>query len=225
MDNIDVAASPKVHGHALTHTNEKEKFELLTWHGLDEQSLAIFSWRKVVSWIVIAEQFKLGKAIPRDFCTHSSRLETDCRHFSTWSVLEIPGMNECSGSSFLPQGYHLNSLCNSSLIWEEVTLLCHRSHCLWALGRPCPWHIHPGAWDKLSIFYCRKQEKLLVSFHKLQWNNTSKETNYEMDLLLFVLQLSLRPKWTSCSLSLIKVARDGGTWGCIDPVLWRCTAI
>ena len=100
MDNFDVAAPPKVHGHASTYTNEKGNFELLRWHGLDEESLAIFSWGKAVGWNVTAEQLKLGKAIPRDFYTRNSRLQTDCRRCGTWSVLELPGMNNGVTLSF-----------------------------------------------------------------------------------------------------------------------------
>lgn len=187
-DNIDVAASPKVYGHASTYTNGRGNFELLGWHGLDEQSLAI-SWGKVMGWNITAEQLKISKAIPRDFYTHNSRLETDCRHCGTWSVLEMPGMNEWSGSFFLPQGYHPNSPYNSSPRWEELTLLywCHFINCS---------EIIPG-----------KKETM-------RWTH-----------LLYLFLLALRPKLTSCSLSLIKVARDGGTQGYTEPDLQRCPAI
>lgn len=48
---------------------------------------------------VIAEQMNLGEADARDFCIYNSTLETACGHPSSWSVLEILGMNEWSGSS------------------------------------------------------------------------------------------------------------------------------
>lgn len=36
MDNTEVAAPAKAHGHGLTYDNEKKNFELLKRHGLDE---------------------------------------------------------------------------------------------------------------------------------------------------------------------------------------------
>lgn len=47
---------------------------------------------------VIAEQMNLGKADARYFCIYYSTLETASGHPSNWSVLEIPDMNEWSGS-------------------------------------------------------------------------------------------------------------------------------
>lgn len=61
------------------NTNEKEIFELLRCHGLDEQSLSIFSQRKVVAWNITKEQLEVGKAIPRDFYIHHLKLEADHR--------------------------------------------------------------------------------------------------------------------------------------------------
>lgn len=49
---------------------------------------------QVVGWNVTAEPLMVGKAISKDFCTRNSGLETDCRHCSTWSLLEMPGMNQ-----------------------------------------------------------------------------------------------------------------------------------
>lgn len=36
MDNTDVVALPKAHGHSLTYSNENKNFELLKRHALDE---------------------------------------------------------------------------------------------------------------------------------------------------------------------------------------------
>lgn len=48
----------------------------------------------MVGWNVIAEPMNLGEAGTRDFCIYNSTLETDCGHPSSWSVLEIPDMND-----------------------------------------------------------------------------------------------------------------------------------
>lgn len=52
-----------------------------------------------MGWNVTAAQMNLGETDARDFYVCNSTLEIDCRHHSSWSVLEIPGMNEWSGSS------------------------------------------------------------------------------------------------------------------------------
>lgn len=189
MDNFDGAASLKVRGHASRYTNEKGNCELLGRHGLDEQSLAILSWGKVVGWNVTAEQLKLGKEIPRDSYTRNSRLETVCRRCGIWSVLEMRGMNKWSNALFLPQGYHPNSSCNASPRWEELTLLC------WCHFTNCSAVI-PG----------KKQT--------VRWTH-----------LLYLLLFALRPKLTSCSLSFLKVARDGGIRDYTEPDIWWHTAI